>query len=68
MKKCTHPEIDAWESYPMSKKNYNGLGKCRICNKAVFVDEYLKYIFDVSNGVRPPGDMPLLDFFIKKYG
>ena len=68
MKECKHPEIDAWESFPQSNKNYNGLGRCRKCNKVIFIDEYFKYIFNVSNGVWPPGGAPLLDEFMKKYG
>jgi len=51
MSKCEHPLSTAWESYPKSKKSYNGFYKCKTCSK-IFFNPMLKEYMEEKNGVK----------------
>lgn len=41
---CEHKESDAWETYPNSKKDWNGFYRCRACRKVFFSHELKAYL------------------------
>lgn len=49
MPKCTHLRLEAWESGPDSRKNWNGFVQCFRC-KRVFFYEAVKFYLDLKNG------------------
>lgn len=48
---CNHTEVEAFESYPSSIKNWNGFCRCKNCRKIIFYP-IVKYYLDLKNGIE----------------